>query len=98
MLFTSSCGVWGRDPIAPTGEGPAGSAVMGLTLTDYDSTDFRWSGRVSGTHTAPNGLSSSFDKPASVSYDLGTGDWALKALWAQDVLAVACAPSSPSPA
>jgi hypothetical protein len=98
MLFTSTCGVWGRDPITLTGEGPAGSAVMVLTLTDYDSDDFRWSGRVTGTDTAPNGTVSSIDEPASVSYDLGTGEWVLQAFWAQHVLATDCAPSSPPPA
>jgi len=99
MVFTSTCGVWGRDPITLYGQGPDGStAVMILELTDYDTDDFRWSGRVTGTHTAPNGYVSSFDEPASVSYDLGTGEWVLQAFWAQHVLATDCAPSSPPPA
>lgn len=93
--FTSDCGVWGRDPITLHGEGGGNTFELVVTFDTYDAEDFRWSGRMTGTHTIPDGRSFPMDEPASITFR--DGQWRLKTSYADEVVAHACVPVSPAP-
>lgn len=92
MVFTSSCGVWGQDPIALHGEGQAGSAELVVTFDQYETESSQWFGRVTGSYTAPNGNTTPVDDAALIYYAFDLGRWVLVASHAAQVVASACAP------
>jgi hypothetical protein len=96
LVFTSDCGVWGRDPITLHGEGAAGSADIVVTFDTYDQEAFQWFGRVTGSQTGANGYTSSVDEGALIYYDMD-GHWILVAGPAGQIPAHGCAPMSPDP-
>ena len=96
LVFTSDCGVWGRDPITLHGEGGAGSADIVVTFDTYEEESFQWFGRVTGSTTAPNGYTGPVDDPALIYYDM-EGRWILVAGPAGQIPAHGCAPMSPAP-
>src|SRR5262249_10643046 len=96
--FTSDCGVWGRDPITLHGEGGGWTIDMVVTFDTYDQEAFQWSGRATGSSTAPNGVTGPIDEPALV-YDDMDGHWILVASYAGQIPAHGCdpLPSEPPP-
>jgi hypothetical protein len=97
LAFTSTCGIWGTSPITLTGEGAAGSAVHTVTFDHYEPESSQWFGRVTGTYTGPNGLTTPVDEGALIYYAFDLGQWVLVAGWAAQIPARACVLSSPSP-
>jgi hypothetical protein len=96
MVFTSTCGVWGQDPITLHGEGEAGTAELVVTFDQYDAEAAQWFGRVTGTHTGTNGVTVPVDDAALIYYDFDLGRWVLVASVAAQIQASACAAPSPS--
>ncbi len=98
LVFTSSCGIWGRDAISLHGEGGAGSTDLVVTFSTYDAEAAQWSGSVVGSFTGTNGVTVPVDtQPALIYYDFDLGRWMLVASWAAQIPASACATGSPSP-
>jgi hypothetical protein len=62
----------------------------------YDPETSQWSGRVTGTVTGTNGVTSQIDTVALIYYDFGLGRWILVAGNAGQIPARACAAPSPS--
>lgn len=94
MAFTSTCGVWGRDPITLHGAGEAGTAELVVTFDQYDTEAAQWFGRVTGTHTGTNGVTVTIDDAALIYYDFDLGRWVLVASLAAQIQASACAAPS----
>jgi hypothetical protein len=97
FAFTSGCGVWGEDPIALHGEGGGWTIDLVTTFDTYDPEAFQWFGRVTGSSTAPNGVTNPIDEPALVYYDMGGGRWVLVASFAAQIPAHGCADPSVPP-
>ncbi len=96
LVFTSDCGVWGRDPITLHGEGAAGYADLVVTFDTYEEESFQWFGSVTGSQTGANGYTSPVDDPALIYYDMD-GHWILVAGPAGQIPAHGCASMSPEP-
>jgi hypothetical protein len=98
LVFTSTCGVWGHDPIALHGVGGAGTADLVVTFATYDEEAAQWAGTVVGSFTGTNGVTVPVEEqPALIYYDFDLGRWMLVASWAAQIPASACAPGSPAP-
>ena len=98
LVFASTCGIWGRDPITLHGEGGAGTADLVVTFATYDEEAAQWTGTVVGSFTGTNGVTVPVEEqPALIYYDFDLGHWMLVASWAAQIPASACAPGSPAP-
>ena len=97
LVFTSTCGIWGQDPITLQGTGGAGSAELVVAFDTYDSEAAQWFGRVTGTTTGTNGYTAAVDEGAIIYHDFDLGRWVLVASVAGQIPAMACASASPGP-
>jgi hypothetical protein len=98
MTVTSDCGIPGVDTFHLQAVGQDMTGWLDVTLTDYDESNMRFTGREVGQIFAENDTVYQVDDEVGMWFDLGSGNWYLKGFWMDKVPIDACLPvPSPGP-